>query len=152
MDLSEEQKQTVTGWVGEGLGLSDVQVRLKSELDIALTYMEVRFLVDDLDLNLQDPVEEVKAETPDSDGSAVDANAELIGDGSGVSVEVDKIQRPGAVVSGSVTFSDGHNGTWHIDQMGRLSISPGTDGYKPSDEDMAEFQQVLQQELKSKGF
>ena len=150
MDLSEAQKQTVSAWISEGLGLSEVQVRLKSEFDIALTYMEVRFLVDDLDLKLQDPEEPEKKE--DAPEAALDANAELVGSESGVSVEVDPIQRQGAVVSGSVTFSDGQKGTWQIDQAGRLSLSPKQEGYKPGDEDMAKFQQILQQELQNKGF
>ena len=150
MDLSDEQKRAVADWIDDGLGLSEVQERLKSEFNISLTYMDVRFLIDDLDLDLQDAAEEKKAEPIDTLEDAVDANAELVGDGA-VSVEVDKVQRPGVVAGGSVTFSDGQQGTWQIDQMGRLSISPGKEGYQPSEEDMAEFQKILQKELQSKG-
>ncbi|MEM9227743.1 MAG: hypothetical protein AAGA45_07220, partial [Verrucomicrobiota bacterium] len=54
MDLSEDNKVQVAGWIAEGLGLSEVQKRLADELGINLTFMEVRFLVDDLDLELKD--------------------------------------------------------------------------------------------------
>ena len=50
MNLDEAQKQHGAGWIREGLKLSDIQKRLESELGVKLTYMEVRFLVDDLKL------------------------------------------------------------------------------------------------------
>ncbi len=37
---------------------------------------------------------------------------------------VDTVARPGAMVSGSVTFSDGQKGHWYLDQMGRLGVAP----------------------------
>ena len=55
MQLDEAQRQKVTSWVTDGLRLSEIQTRLASELGIRLTYMEVRFLVDDLKLTLKDP-------------------------------------------------------------------------------------------------
>ena len=47
--------QKVGEWVAQGLKLSDIQNRLVSELGVTMTYMEVRFLVDDLKLTLKDP-------------------------------------------------------------------------------------------------
>ena len=56
-DLTEEGKREVARWIDEGLGLSEVQKRLAEEHGLTLTYMETRFLVDDLQLALQDPDE-----------------------------------------------------------------------------------------------
>ena len=49
MQLDENQKKTVAGWVEEGLDLSAIQSRLESEMDVRMTYMDVRFLVGDLE-------------------------------------------------------------------------------------------------------
>jgi len=64
MTLSPEQKQAVAAWVAAGDNLSTVQKKLQDEFQVSMTYMDVRFLVDDLDLSLQDP-------TPTADASDV---------------------------------------------------------------------------------
>jgi hypothetical protein len=56
MTLTPEQKTTVTGWVADGDNLSTIQKKLAAQFNLTLTYMDVRFLVDDLDLTLKDPV------------------------------------------------------------------------------------------------
>ncbi|MFN0069799.1 MAG: hypothetical protein ACKVYV_19455, partial [Limisphaerales bacterium] len=70
----------------------------------------------------------------------------------GVQVGVDTGARPGALVSGTVTFSDGQRGTWYLDQMGRLGISAETAGYKPTQADLSDFQAQLDSELARAGF
>ena len=57
MNLDEAQRQRVTAWVLQGAKLSEIQTRLAEEFKIKLTYMEVRFLVDDLGLVLKNPVQ-----------------------------------------------------------------------------------------------
>ena len=69
-----------------------------------------------------------------------------------VSVGVDQIARPGAIVSGKVTFSDGQKAEWYLDQTGRLGVVPAKQGYKPSAADVQEFQIALQQELAKLGY
>ena len=122
-----------------------------------MTYMDVRFLVDDLNLDLVDTVEETNEKTDETstveDAQETSANDLLEGENSGgVSVEVDTVTPPGAMASGSVTFSDGQNKKWTIDQFGRLGLSGGDDSYKPSDEDVMEFQKQLDSALRGKGF
>jgi hypothetical protein len=70
---------------------------------------------------------------------------------SGVSVGVDQVTRPGALVSGKVTFSDGQQGEWYLDQTGRLGVAPKQQGYKPSPADVQAFQLALQDELAKMG-
>ena len=70
----------------------------------------------------------------------------------GVTVEVDPVTPPGAMASGSVRFSDGQNQKWTLDQFGRLGLSGGEEGYKPSEEDVMEFQKQLDSALRGKGF
>src|SRR5713101_1246742 len=50
MKLEQTQIQQVTRWVEEGLRLSEIQGKLASEFGLRVTYMEARFLLDDLGL------------------------------------------------------------------------------------------------------
>src|SRR5690606_36103849 len=61
MSLSPEQTQSVAQWVRDGASLSEVQKRIQEEFQDSMTYMDVRFLVDDLDLTLKD-----RAPAPDA--------------------------------------------------------------------------------------
>ncbi|MEC7280428.1 MAG: hypothetical protein VXU50_00055, partial [Verrucomicrobiota bacterium] len=110
MELSDAQIAAVTKWILEGRSLADVQRSLREDLGISMTYMDVRFLVDDLD------IEVVKKETEVPESSEVEAaedataelvEAELVGEASNgaVIVDVDAIMRPGSLVSGTVVFS-----------------------------------------------
>jgi hypothetical protein len=174
MKLDESQQQKLAQWLDEGLKVADVQNRLASELGVRLTYMEVRFLMDDLRLKPRDAAPPAPAKVADAPAAADDdagdglldepvepepevppsapagqASAPAAGQ---VSVSVDKLTRPGTVVSGQVTFSDGQAGEWYLDQMGRLGLMPRQKGYKPPAADIAEFQRALQNELARMGF
>jgi hypothetical protein len=155
MNLNEAQQQTIAAWIADGAKLSEVQSRLASELGLRLTYMEVRFLVDDLKLRLKDP-EPAKptpppAPAPTTPVAATDSPAPAPGLGK-VSVSVDQIARPGALVSGNVTFSDGMSASWYLDQTGRLGLVPKQQGYKPAPADIQEFQMALEREMAKLGF
>ena len=143
---SPEQKAEIARWVAEGMGLSDVQKKINTDFGIVLTYMDVRFLVDDLDLTLVDPEQPVSKEPTTS--SADDLLDEDTSVGGGVQIEVDGVTPPGAMASGSVRFSDGESKKWTIDQFGRLAMTGGSADYKPSDQDLMEFQQQLEKALR----
>lgn len=191
MTLTPEQKQIVAAWIAAGDSLSTVQKNLQEQFKISLTYMDVRFLVDDLGL-------ELKNATPKADASDVtktpgkppappapekkgflDKMKEKVGLGGGnedeaplddlppddyadeqeglpaagsLKLEVDRIVRPGAVVSGNVTFSDGVSGKWAMDQYGRLMLDTGQKGYQPSPADVQAFQRELSTQLQQQGY
>jgi hypothetical protein len=147
MNLDDKQRQKVAGWIDEGLKLADIQKRLESDMGLRLTYLEVRFLVDDLKLQPKDPPPPKAPVKPEETPLAVPAPAAP----GGVSVSVDQLTRPGALVSGKVTFSDGKTADWVLDQSGRLGIVPAEKGYKPPQADVQEFQILLQQELQKLG-
>lgn len=163
MNLTETQRQTVTGWVADGLKLSEVQNRLRSELDVRLTYMEVRLLVDDLKLKLKDPevplpavVAPVAAPTavpnqPMEPPATPIAPLPPGAAAGGVFLSMDQLARPGALVSGKVTFSDGMNADWYLDQTGRMGVVPQQQGYKPSAADVQQFQLALEREMTKMG-
>jgi hypothetical protein len=159
----------VVEWIAQGMKLAEIQRRINSEFGIVVTYMEVRFLVDDLKLTPKDPEPPKPAQTDgrqslgDSTitgpgitrGDPAKAMPEADGGmppGGAVSVKVAAVARPGALVSGNVTFSDGNSAEWHLDQTGRLGLSPKVTGYKPSPADLQAFQIELQEELQKLGF
>jgi hypothetical protein len=177
MQLNEEQKRAISVWIEEGLTLAQIQDRLGKELDLRMTYMEARMLVDDLKLLPRESVVEAPKPAPVQE-AAVGANpgqgqlgqepesgageelggADAAGaDGSeggmpgDVKVKVDALTRPGAMVSGSVTFSDGQSAGWYLDAMGRLGMVPPSPGYRPPQGEIQTFQMLLENELTKMG-
>jgi len=120
MELNEIQKQEVAKWVAEGVSLSDIQKKINTEFNISMTYMDVRLLV--IDLNVDTPEEE-EPEVADNEEAKEETEPQQE-EISGVTVDVDTITRPGAVVSGTVLFSDGTKASWFLDHTGRLASDP----------------------------
>jgi hypothetical protein len=142
MNLTEEQRQRVSAWILEGAKLSEIQNRLLSEFKLKFTYMEVRFLVDDLKLTPKDPEPPKVVAPPTSPAPAIGS----------VSVSVDQLTRPGAAISGKVTFSDGQQADWYFDQTGRAGLAPKQQGYKPTEKDLLDFQVALREEVAKHGY
>ena len=160
MKLDEAQRLAVAKWIAEGAKLSEIQNRLATEFGVRLTYMEARFLVDDLKLTPKDP-EPPKVVTPpppvpgqplETKPVPAEDPAGAAAPGGKVAVTVDKITRPGSIVSGKVAFSDGQSADWYLDQTGRLGLVPKQPGYKPSAADVQDFQLALQQEVAKLGY
>jgi hypothetical protein len=163
MQMTDEQKQKAAAWIADGMKLSDIQNRIAEEFGVRLTYMDVRFLADDLKVMPKDPPEPVKpapaetTTTPASGDSADSASPIASPDeapltGGKVALTVDTLARAGTIVSGKVTFSDGKSAAWYLDQMGRLGVSPEEQGYRPPAGDVEEFQMQLDRELQKLGY
>lgn len=153
MNLSDEQKQTIAQRLADGESIADIQRLITSAFGVAMTFMETRFLLDDLNLDLKEepkpePDDGVQPEAASSDLPVPEEAA--LGNGT-VSVEIDKIVRPGSAISGSVTFSDGVTAKWYVDQMGRLGLDPDQEGYQPSESDIQAFQTELQSKMQAPG-
>ena len=153
MKLDEAQRLAVTKWIADGAKLSEIQSRLAAEFSLKLTYMEARFLVDDLKLTPKDP-EPPKVVAPPAVAATPPAAAPVAPAPAGgkVAVTVDQITKPGAMISGKVAFSDGQLADWYLDQTGRLGVVPKQTGYKPSAADVQDFQLALQQEVAKLGY
>jgi hypothetical protein len=196
MTLTPEQKAAVTSWVVAGDNLSAVQKKLTEQFKVSLTYRDVRFLVDDLNLALKDAAPKVDASdvtkaavpakpagaAPEKKGFFDKAKEKLglaktdaagadelpaeedlpeedleelpAGGASSVSVSVDKVVLiPGALASGTVTFSDGVTGKWIVDQYGRPGFTEvSKPGYRPTPADGQAFMQELSRALQQRGF
>ena len=199
MSLSPEQTQAVASWVAAGDSLAVIQKRLSEQFKVSMTYMDVRFLVDDLGLELKNAAKSsvdakvdlakarpVGAAQPGKKGGLLDKLKKAVGAGGddtaeadaqdavveepgleeepaevfgaapagpgGVKIDLDRVVRPGAVASGSVTFSDGTTGKWALDQYGRLMLDTGKKGYQPPADDVQAFQRELSAQLQRHGF
>lgn len=164
MNLDESQRKKVTEWIGQGLKLSEIQNRLDSELGLRLTYMDVRLLVDDLKLTPKDPEPPKPSASPltapgapdkqptsAQPASAPPITPEPAAAAGKVSVSLDHLTRPGSVVSGKVTFSDGQKADWYLDQTGRLGLAPQKQGYRPPPGDLQQFQMEIESQLAKMG-
>lgn len=181
MQLSELQKQKVREWVSSGASLSDVQKNLKTDFGITMTFIDVRLLVLDLGASIKDKPEPkpatktpspcetetlddeepLPADEPEDEARVPDDGQQAEDDlpeeqtppaGTSVSLTLDSLVVPGAMVSGNVTFSDGNKARWLIDQYGRFGIDPVTPGYRPSPQDLHAFQLQLRDALQRKGY
>ena len=161
MELTDAQKAAITQWIQEGRSLADVQRSLREDFEISITYMDVRFLVDDLDIAVfeEEPEASELSEAPEvasgEDTTTEPTEAELVDDVSNgaVTVDVDAIPRPGSLVNGTVVFSDGVSLGWQLSAAGQLGLIPGDDPeYRPSPEDVQSFQSQLEEVLRKKGF
>jgi len=156
MQLTDTQKQTVAGWAKDGLSLSEIQKSLESEFGITMTYMDVRFLVLDIGCEIQDKGKHAGAEAKNSVEDS-DPDPGIPDDGEpafgSVSVDIDRVVKAGAVVSGTVVFSDGVKAAWAVDNLGRMVLDPGAnEGYRPSEEDIRAFQEELKSQISRRGF
>jgi len=175
MELTDTQKTSVRQWAAEGASLSEIQTRLDSEFSIRMSFMEVRLLVLDLEVSIREkrppaPPKPEEPETPAHDAAddetenVYDADADDMGDdaypedtdadapkGGGVQVELSRLAQPGFALNGDVTFSDGTKAQWGITSRGELSLSAVDATYRPSPEDVRDFQVKLRALISGQG-
>ena len=145
----KERNQIIQDKLNEGMSLSEVQKHLEEEHDEKLTYMELRLVAADLDVDWskQEPEKEEPSDidaqevTPESEQETAEATPGK------TQVTMSKVVRPGAAVSGDVVFASGAKAEWYVDHYGRLGINPHSDSDKPTEEDLQEFQTELQKQL-----
>lgn len=139
--LTPEQIAALKQWAAEGASMSDLQHHLKEDFGHSLTYMDTRFLILDLGIEL---IEEAKV-VPKEEEKAAPVPTGF------VTTSMDSLTLPGALVSGKVTFSDGETAVWMLDQTGRPGLDPDTPGYSPTREDIQEFQLQLRDLIQKSG-
>lgn len=161
--LENSVKAFMAEQIAAGVSLSDVQSMVNAEFKLSMTYMDIRILASELEIDWQklspektvpapekNEVPEVPANT-DAPAPAEDAPAEntapAMPDLSTTKVEVSKIARPGMMFSGSATFANGSTADWYLDNMGRLGVD-NLQGDQPGQEDIEKFQMALQLELR----
>ena len=143
---NDERKQVVRQLLKEGRTLSEIQDYLRKEKGDSITYMELRLLLSEMP-----EVKLPEKELPKPPPSAV-AAATTVGDakkeaGGKLSISVDQMPAPGAMLSGYARFSSGAKAHWFLDEMGRLGIEPELGSSKPTQKDTQEFTTELKRML-----
>jgi len=155
---NEERKQVVTELLGKGQTLSQILDYLHKEKSDTITYMELRLLLSEMpDAKL--PENEVRKSVPPPEslpsiGAPKDAGA-AIGSGAPaggkLSISVDQVPAPGAMLSGYARFASGAKAHWFLDEMGRLGLEPELGSGKATQKDMQEFSTELRRMLQQTG-
>ena len=152
-ELEQQIAAYMTEELAKGTGLSELQTLVNEKFDQHLTYMEIRIIASGLqvDWNANDPKaaaaakEKAKREEEAKKAEAEAAEGAAKGTGK-TTVTVNKINPPGTVASGTVTFASGSTADWYVDQTGR----PGIDNLKgnpPTREEAQAFMMELQKIL-----
>lgn len=175
MQLTEAQNDSVRQWAAAGASLSEIQNRLADELGVRMSFMDVRLLVLDLQVTIREkrPSEPPKAPPPEPPADGEPTGDDLSDDElspeelaeldkaeaapeppakGGVTVEVSRLAQPGFALTGDVTFSDGTKAQWGITNRGELSLAAPDPTYRPTPEDVRDFQVKLRAILSRQGF
>ena len=172
MQLSQDQKKAIEEWIQSGADLNKIQQNLKEEFALKLTYLDTRFLLGDLGLEIIEEEEEINSAQPEekvdpaipkekesefqeqetlSEDPEEGKDNENENETTNVNLTVDSLTQPQCIISGKATFSDGKGAAWYIDQLGRLGLNPDEEGYSPTQEDLAVFQIELRNVLSKQG-
>lgn len=135
-----ERDAFIAEQLNQGVKLSTIQTMLEKDFGIKLTFMELRLIASDLEVNWDKqghvPREEIKV-TP----KAVKTPCET------ALITISKITKPGTMINGEVTFKSGNRAEWWIDSTGRPGLNP-LEGYDPPEqEDIPDFSMRLQEVL-----
>ena len=155
-ELEQQIAAYMTEELAKGTGLSELQNLVNEKFGQHLTYMEIRIIASGLevDWNANDPKAAAAAKEKakrEEEAKKAEAEAGKAADGAPAgagktTVTVNKINPPGTLASGTVTFASGSTADWYVDQTGR----PGIDNLKgnpPTREEAQAFMMELQKIL-----
>ena len=149
---NDERKVIVREQLAAGRTLSQIQDHLRNERGDSITYMELRLLLSEMpDAKL--PEKELPKvflpPTPPPSPAPVAAGAAPAVGGK-LSISLDQVPAPGAMLSGYARFSSGAKAHWFLDETGRLGLEPELGADKPTPADMQEFTTELRRMLQQK--
>ena len=143
MENIAEIKKFMAEKIAENVSLSDIQTMVNEKFNAHMTFMDIRILASELEVDWRSEAEK----NPPSEEEKDPADAENNGNAADVpgktTVELNKIVRPGALASGSVHFASGVYAEWYIDNSGRMGLDKVTGG-KPTEQDIEDFQVEMQ--------
>ncbi|MBR2872770.1 MAG: hypothetical protein IKB99_04660 [Lentisphaeria bacterium] len=163
--MDKELEQQIAAFMSEelakGTSLSQLHGMVNEKFQTHLTYMEIRIIASELqvDWNANDPKaiaaakekakKEEEARAAEAEAAMAAENGEApAGDAPGKCVvTVNKVNPPGILASGTVTFSSGSTADWYVDQTGRPGIG-NLKGEQPTQQEAEEFMVELQKVLR----
>jgi hypothetical protein len=163
--MDKELEQQIAAFMSEelakGTSLSQLHGMVNEKFQTHLTYMEIRIIASELqvDWNANDPKaiaaakekakKEEEARAAEAEAAMAAENGEApAGEAPGKCVvTVNKVNPPGILASGTVTFSSGSTADWYVDQTGRPGIG-NLKGEQPTQQEAEEFMVELQKVLR----
>lgn len=137
---NDERKQVVKELLAKGQTLSQIQDYLRTEKNDSITYMELRLLLSEMpDAKLPEK------ETPKP--AVLPPEPKAPASGGKLSIGMDQMPAPGAMLSGYARFASGAKAHWFLDNAGRLGLEPELGSEKPTQQDMQEFSTELRRML-----
>ena len=163
MQLEPAQLEAVKTWLAQGASLSDVQKRLKEEFGVSMLYLDLRMLVLDIGASVKEPPKPPPEKPAEPAGSDRSAGSDGLDDPDGlddlddgalprVSITLDRVMKPGALVSGEAVFPAGEKIHWLLDRAGRVAIDKAPPGFAPSQDEALAFQTALRETLMKNGY
>ena len=158
-ELEQQIAEFMTGELAKGTGLSQLQTMVNEKFQTHLTYMEIRIIASELqvDWNATDPKaiaaakekakKEEEARLAEEEARLAAENGETAEAPGKCTVTVNKVNPPGIMTSGTVTFSSGSTADWYVDQTGRPGIG-NLKGPQPTQQEAEEFMVELQKVLR----
>lgn len=140
MENTAEIKKFMAEKIAEKISLSDIQTLVNEKFNTRMTFMDIRILASELEVDWQS---EEKAQAEEVDDNKENEKNEAAAAPAKTTVELNKIVRPGALASGSVHFASGVYAEWYIDNSGRMGLDKVTGG-KPTEQDIEDFQIEMQ--------
>ena len=150
---NEERDRIIGEKLNEGFSLGEVQKYLSDECGITMTYLDLRLVAAELDVDWDKQAGESTrsgVQAADADATAALENEEVDKSAAApgkTTVSISKVVRPGASISGDVTFASGAQAEWFVDPLGRLGLNPAPGSPEPTQEDIQDFQQELQKKI-----
>ncbi len=148
MLTDKERDAFIAAKLNEGMRLADIQTVLEKEHGVRLNYFELRMIaagLEQINWQKQDPAKPAAAPAAKPE-NAVKATVDK------AQVTVSKVIRPGAMMSGEVTFKSGNRAEWWIDTQGRPGLNPLPGSDKPDKDDVNDFIVELQQVIARSGY
>ena len=160
-----QRNQFIALKLNEGVKLNDIQRLLEEEHGLRMTYLELRMLVSELEVDWSKhapPKPEPQADdvVSDEEGDIAELDEEFEDDevaadetaaAGDVEVTVSKLARPDAAISGSYSCPSGARGEWIVDHYGRPGLIPAEGSPKPTQDEMRQFQMALMRKLQGGG-
>lgn len=146
---NDERKVIVRQLLKEGRTLSQIQDYLRKEKGDSIMYMELRMLLSEMPDALLPEKEFPKPVLPSATPPVAGATG-AAAPASKLSISMDQMPAPGAMLSGYARFSSGAKAHWFVDETGRLGLEPELGTGKPTPADMQEFTTELRRMLQQR--
>ena len=133
-------QETVASLLQKGIDLKEVQKILAKDYDHHLTFMELRLLSADIEVNWEQFDPKIEKDEEEKKMPAPPQVEE-------VEVTKSSVVRPGAMMNGSFVAPSGSSGEWVISSMGQLEVNYNDDTITLTQEETQTFQEKLRELL-----